>query len=166
MVDPHNVESVGQRRAEHEQRADEAESGSLAVLIKQADAGHGQPQAEQGLPGQLFLVDKHHDERNQNGIDKQKRGSDAHSHVVVALKQRPRRQRHQQPQHEQRRDLPALQTEIPPASLQHDPQQGNGEQITEKQYRIRTHTRIIERKSEQGIHTIGSRSHSSQRIAF
>ena len=166
LIDSYNIYSIRKRRSKHKCRAHQTQRSTVAALIQQTDAAQGKHHAQGQLPRQLLLIDKSHNQRHHDRVDKQQGRGNAHVHVVVALEQRERRYGHQQSHHDEREDLPALQPEVTSACLQHDAQQGDGEQISVEQHRIGIHSRLVKGQGKQRVHAIRCRRHCSQKITF
>lgn len=165
-VRTHDIDSVRQRRGHDESHAGQTERVAVLPLVKQGYATQRQRDAKRGHPAELFPETDRHDERDHDGIDEQQGGGDAGRHVVVTLKERERRDGEQEAHDGNRQNFVALQLEIAAAQLDHQRQDGQREQITEKQDRIRVEPRPVERQCKERIEPVGGRRDGAQNITF
>ena len=165
-VNAHDLNGIRQRRGHDEGHADEAERVAVLSPIEQSYTAQRQYDAECGRPREPFLEADGHDERHHDGIDEQQRGGDAGRHVVVTLEQRERRDGEQEAHERDGQDFLALQLEVAAAQLDHQRQDGQREQVTEEQHRVRVEPRPVERQREQRIQPVGGRRNGPEDVTF
>ena len=144
-VDTHDVNGVRERRGHDQPHTGQTERGAVLPFVEKTDAAQRQHDAEYGEPGHFLFVADNHDERDHDGIDEQQGGGDAGRHVVVTLKERERRDGEHDAHERDGQELATLELEVAAAQLDHQRQNGQREQVTEKQDRIRVEPRPVER---------------------
>lgn len=165
-VDTHDVNGVRERRGHDQPHAGQTERGAVLPFVEKTDAAQRQHDAEYGEPRYFLFVADNHDERDHDGIDEQQGGGDAGRHVVVTLKERERRDSEHDAHERDGQELAALELEVAAAQLDHQRQDGQREQVTEKQDRIRVEPRPVERQREERIEPVGGRRDGAQDITF
>lgn len=165
-VHPDDINGVSERRNHHQDRPCKVERRAVGALIEQRDTAQRQQDTQRRLRGEFLPKAEGHNQRHEDRVDEQQRRGYAGIHVVITQEQGQRGEGDQQPQDNQRQNLPAAQPETAPAGLKHNAQNRNREKIPEKQHRIGIHAGFIEREGEQRVHPVGSRRDSSQQIAF
>ena len=143
LVDTHDVNGIRERGGDDKGDADGVERRPVLALIEQADTDERQPDANEGLYRQLLLEEDCHNEGDQYRVDKQDGRRDAGFHVIITFEQRQRRDRHQQSHDDNRDNLFLLHLETPSSGLNHEADNRDGKQITEKEYRVRIHSFFI-----------------------
>ena len=165
-VDGHDIDGVGDGRGQHEQHAHEVQRGTVLPLVEQGDAAKGKGDAGDGEQREAFVEDERHDEGHENGVDKEERGGYARRHVVVALEKGERGDGYEQPHDNERENLPALQSETSPPRFDHEGEDGDGEEVTEKENRVGVHARLVKRQGKQRIHSVSGGSDGPDGISF
>ena len=165
-VNAHDINRIRERRSHDQGHAGQAERIAVLPLVQKCYPTQRQRNAERGRPCKPFFETDGHDERNHDGIDEQQGGGDAGRHVVVTLEERERRDGEQEAHERDGQDFVALELEIAAAQLDHQRQDGQREQITEKQDRIRVEPRPVERQCKERIEPVGGRRNGAQDITF
>ena len=113
---------------------DETQGRSVRAFVQQGYASQGQGHAEGGLQADLLLEHQGHDDGDHYGVDEEDGGCDTGFHEVVALEEGERGYGHQKSHDYESESLLAADPEGTSAGMNHDGQDGNGQEVSEKQY--------------------------------
>ena len=107
-----------------------------------------------------------HDDGNQHRIDKQDGGRNARIHVVIALEEKERGKREQQPHYRQRKYIRLLQRKGLFLHFHQDAQHHNGEKVTVKEDGVHTHSRPVQGQCKQRVHAVTGSGNGSVSKSF
>ena len=178
LVEPHEVDGVGERGSHDAEEADEeavreAIAPGVVILAQQGNTRGGEYQTTDDGPREVLAETDRHDEGHQDGVDEEQRRGNAHRHVVVTDKEEDGGGRHEQPHDKKLGQVGTthlanlegpLQAVTAPQEEQ--PHHGYGYEITEQQDRIGVHACCIERFGKDGVGAVGGSRQGGKKISL
>lgn len=166
LVDPDDVACVGEGGGHDEQNTDRVECNTVVSLVEHGYTAQCDEDAEYGEPRDFLFEEEGHDDGYHDWVDEQYGRGDSGIHVIVTQEEGQRGNCNEQSHDGKGKYVCLVYRKAPASGLDHDGQYRDGEQVAEKQHRIGVHSVLVERKSEKGVHAVGSSRYGTVDISF